>query len=72
MYVVWHFIDDNPQLQGIFDKEEDAQNACELYDCYHFIEKNKLYLNTEDTTNLALYRVENGFITYKEIINEGC
>jgi len=25
MYIVWHFIDDIAQLNGVFDKEEDAQ-----------------------------------------------
>lgn len=71
MFVVWHFIDDVAQLQGVFDKEEDAKNACEVWDCYHFIEKNKVYTESVESTDVAYYKVPSGkFKTFEEIFHD--
>lgn len=71
MFVVWHFIDDVAQLQGVFDKEEDAQNACEVWDCYHFIEKNKVYTESVESTDVSYYKVPSGkFKTFEEIFHD--
>lgn len=71
MYIVWHFIDDIAQLNGVFDNEEDAQNACEIWDCYHFIEKNKSYNESINSTDVAYYKVPSGkFKTFAEIFKE--
>lgn len=70
MYITWHFVDDKPQILGVFDEEKDAQEACELYDCYHFIEKNKIYQETEYITDIAFYKTDEGFKTYEDIVNK--
>ena len=72
MYIAWHFENGKPQIQGIFDNEELAQKACVAnFDCYHFIEMNKIYINSEDTTEICLYKNPDGtFKTRKELILE--
>lgn len=71
MFVVWHFVNDLPQLQGIFDLEEDAKKACEIWDCYHEMEKNKIYPENINTTELALYKVPSGsFKLAKDICHD--
>lgn len=70
MYIVWHFENEKPQIQGIFDDEKQAQNACCEGDCYHFIEVNKIYKESTDTTDISLYKCPDGrFRSGKELFS---
>lgn len=69
MYIVWHFENNQPQVQGVFDNEKLAQEACVVGDCYHFIKLNKIYVETIESSDLCLYKCTDGkFKTRKQIL----
>lgn len=71
MYLVWHFDNNHPQVQGVFDDEKLAQEACEVGDCYHFLELNKVYQETSEASDISLYKVADGvFKMAKQILSE--
>ena len=62
MFIVWHFTKYRPvgQLQGIFDNEEMAKNACSVGDCYHPIKVNTFYEQDIEVSDVAFYKCPSG------------
>ncbi len=71
LYVVWKFQKNRLTgcLQGIFNTEELAQQACAYGDCYMPIELNKYYEEEIDSELLCSYKYsETEFISFNEWI----
>lgn len=62
MFIVWHFSTNHlvAQLQGVYDNEDLAREACGVGDCYHPIELNKTYTEDVEVEDTALYRTKKG------------
>lgn len=60
MYMVWFFENNNPKIKGIFENEEFARKVCDIGDCYHPIELNRIYKEEVNITDIAQYKYPDG------------